>query len=486
MDKSDKQMSFLFEEGGIADDGMDRDPVSGNEVPPGSMAEEVRDDIPAQLSEGEYVVPADVVRYFGVKFFEDLRSQAKQGLGDMEANGRIGGEPVPPGGPMQGEGELSPEEMAALQEVMGVAVGGYIPNQPTQSTMYDPYMQQQAMYAAPVARGNVGFAEGGDTTEADLTAPTYTAPDLASQFPLGFSFTDKAVSDETPIEETTFETVTLYGPNGEIVTVTLPTDQARYDQLLAEGYSTEPTTAMQQEREGRDMSDEEAVAPGDWAKELNIENVTGWASEQLGLSKGEKFLGAMGLAGKGAVGLSQATSVAQTRGLAQVAAAQGNTALANQLNAMADETVQNSNILGFLDNMGWLTGNAYAKSATTAGVDLSGGKPSTTPSVVDRGSKAPSAAQVQAEKAMGLDPFGGAGRDVSTSSGVSAAQAAEAAAAGVAAGVSPAAAAEAAAAGATSIGTGMASTAAEVGKGEDYSGPFNKGGFVSRRNKKKK
>ena len=37
-----EQMSFLFEEGGIADDGMDRDPVSGNEVPSGSMAEEVR------------------------------------------------------------------------------------------------------------------------------------------------------------------------------------------------------------------------------------------------------------------------------------------------------------------------------------------------------------------------------------------------------------------------------------------------------------
>ncbi len=59
----DDQMEMAFmQEGGIADDGMDVDPVSGNEVPPGSLAEEVRDDIPAQLSEGEYVVPADVVR----------------------------------------------------------------------------------------------------------------------------------------------------------------------------------------------------------------------------------------------------------------------------------------------------------------------------------------------------------------------------------------------------------------------------------------
>ena len=72
------------------------DPVSGNDVPPGSLPEEVRDDIDARLSEGEYVVPADVVRYFGVKFFEDLRSQAKMGLQQMDADGRIGGDPIPP------------------------------------------------------------------------------------------------------------------------------------------------------------------------------------------------------------------------------------------------------------------------------------------------------------------------------------------------------------------------------------------------------
>jgi len=71
------------------------DPVSGNDVPPGSLPEEVRDDIDAKLSEGEYVVPADVVRYFGVKLFEDLRTEAKMGLSSMESDGRIGGEPVP-------------------------------------------------------------------------------------------------------------------------------------------------------------------------------------------------------------------------------------------------------------------------------------------------------------------------------------------------------------------------------------------------------
>lgn len=90
MKEDQTQMAFAL--GGSVEE---VDPVSGNEVPTGSLPEEVRDDIDAKLSEGEYVVPADVVRYYGVKFFEDLRSQAKMGFEDMAANGRIGGEPVP-------------------------------------------------------------------------------------------------------------------------------------------------------------------------------------------------------------------------------------------------------------------------------------------------------------------------------------------------------------------------------------------------------
>jgi len=88
----EEQTQMAFALGGSVEE---VDPVSGNEVPPGSLPEEVRDDIDANLSEGEYVVPADVVRYYGVKFFEDLRTQAKMGFEDMEANGRIGGQPVP-------------------------------------------------------------------------------------------------------------------------------------------------------------------------------------------------------------------------------------------------------------------------------------------------------------------------------------------------------------------------------------------------------
>ena len=84
-----KQME-LFEDGGLKQEGGMVDEVSGNDVPPGSTREEVRDDIPAQLSEGEFVFPADVVRYIGLEKLMRLRQEAKQGLKAMEAMGQMG------------------------------------------------------------------------------------------------------------------------------------------------------------------------------------------------------------------------------------------------------------------------------------------------------------------------------------------------------------------------------------------------------------
>ena len=117
------------------------DPVSGNEVPPGALPSEVRDDIPARLSEGEYVVPADVLQYYGIKFFEDLRGKAKMELSGMEQNGRMGGEPV---------GEAPMESMEELpfgaEELQSYEDGQEAPAQ--------------------------GFVEGGPVTEAASMFPT--------------------------------------------------------------------------------------------------------------------------------------------------------------------------------------------------------------------------------------------------------------------------------------------------------------------------
>ena len=88
----EEQMAMNF--GDVPDNTIGQDPVSGNDIPLGATAENVRDDIPSNLSEGEIVVPADVVNFHGVKLFEDLRAEAKMGYAQMAQDGRIGGQPM--------------------------------------------------------------------------------------------------------------------------------------------------------------------------------------------------------------------------------------------------------------------------------------------------------------------------------------------------------------------------------------------------------
>ena len=84
------QTVSAFADGGLLDEGGSVDPVSGNDVPVGSTQKEVRDDIPAQLSEGEFVFPADVVRYIGLENLMQLRQKAKEGLQQMDDMGQMG------------------------------------------------------------------------------------------------------------------------------------------------------------------------------------------------------------------------------------------------------------------------------------------------------------------------------------------------------------------------------------------------------------
>lgn len=143
----DKQME-LFEEGGLMDEGGTVDPVSGNEVPVGSTQEEVRDDIPAQLSEGEFVLPADVVRYHGLDKIMALRDEAKAGLARMEAMGQMGNseEAVIPDGIPFDIDDLDMEDEEEQGE-LNFAVGGNV-----SGTAFTP-LPATATAAAPVAAG---------------------------------------------------------------------------------------------------------------------------------------------------------------------------------------------------------------------------------------------------------------------------------------------------------------------------------------------
>lgn len=80
----------VLAEGGMMDDAGTIEPTSGNEVPVGSLQEEVKDDVPAMLSEGEFVLPADVVRFIGLERLMKLRDAAKEGLSRMDEMGQMG------------------------------------------------------------------------------------------------------------------------------------------------------------------------------------------------------------------------------------------------------------------------------------------------------------------------------------------------------------------------------------------------------------
>jgi len=152
----EKQME-LFEDGGLRDEGGMVDEESGNDVPVGSTRKEVRDDIPAMLSEGEFVFPADVVRYIGLENLMRIRQDAKQGLKQMDAMGQMG----------NGDEAVLPDDMPfgvmdliivdGEEEPQEKAQGGVIhANQGTFVTpMFDPSNQDVREYKN--AEGNSLF-----------------------------------------------------------------------------------------------------------------------------------------------------------------------------------------------------------------------------------------------------------------------------------------------------------------------------------------
>ena len=78
------ELGELKRKGGLKDQGETVDMQSQNQVPVGSLKKEVRDDVPINISEGEFVLPADVVRYHGLEKLMNLRQDAKSGLKLMD------------------------------------------------------------------------------------------------------------------------------------------------------------------------------------------------------------------------------------------------------------------------------------------------------------------------------------------------------------------------------------------------------------------
>ena len=191
----DEQMDAVFKSRRT-----DIDPVSGNEVPPGSLPEEVRDDIPAMLSEGEYVVPADVLRFYGVKFFEDLRAQAKIGLAEMEANGRIGGEPIEE---ETGDVGISDEDLLDIlykelqeEQTVGAAKGGVMGFE-AGGLNYPAYIKQpditQFGMAGPDFQGGLEYRTYVNDAGLEITIPFFDGQPMG-MIPPGYTLKSDAAT----------------------------------------------------------------------------------------------------------------------------------------------------------------------------------------------------------------------------------------------------------------------------------------------------
>ena len=119
-DAIQKDTTMKFSKGGMmADDALGYDEESGNPIPLGSSDAEVRDDIDAKLSTGEFVLPADVVRYHGLKNILDMIDEAKYGLMCMHKDGylKVSGEE-----PEEKEGE---QEESEDEDDSGVEVASF-------------------------------------------------------------------------------------------------------------------------------------------------------------------------------------------------------------------------------------------------------------------------------------------------------------------------------------------------------------------------
>jgi len=294
------EMDKMFEEGGLSTDGMEVDPVSGNDIPVGSNAEDVRDDVDAKLSTGEYVVPADVVKYIGVAQLEKIVDKAKAGLEDMAEGGRIGGDPVEEdmeemeeeytlggdlasldgyatGGLVEGmdvDGIIDRVKAAASKDAsvtnMLKAKGIFIQEPQPQGTA-----QQQAMAtgavptqaAPPAVQGQAmpaAFAEGGMVYgEGDYTPANYASSYNPYAHGMGFS-TETDVTGQAP--------GTPYKPTAEAEVA--PTCPEGYT-WNAETKVCMPVTAPVQQKRDRDSSPAPAAPKGDpnaWMKKYDYEN----------------------------------------------------------------------------------------------------------------------------------------------------------------------------------------------------------------------
>jgi hypothetical protein len=307
------------------------------------------------LSEGEYVIPADVVRYFGVNFFEQLREKAKQGLDTMQADGRTG------------EPEIHPDDM---QSITQMAQGGVVdPNnlegiidRVLETVKTNPNLQNVFQ------KKGIMMAEGGlvdPPTQGSFNPSDWTA--------VGTGGPPKTAGgyDYREYVGPTGQSQMILFVNG-VPATTIPSGFVLAGQQQA---SQESRSTRDRDRQTGMVPRGESTGPGDGMLagfgnplgELDFqspEDVMTWAEDRLKtnsasgtLARGAMAAGPAGLLGLGAMKGMEARRIAEVRAAALAAKNEGNLELADSLRKSAQDAQDNFGIAGKAIPEEWMDGD---------------------------------------------------------------------------------------------------------------------------------
>jgi hypothetical protein len=143
------------------------DPISGNAIPPGATAKGVRDDVPARLSEGEWVLPQRIVELWGKDNIKRAQQEGESFLNQMASNPSNAVDAVNTTDSKYAEGGyVTPDVLKPSNQYKQTTVSQYV-NPDTGKTMLVTFFDGQPLFNIPE-----GFVEG---TVPDAT-PTPTTP----------------------------------------------------------------------------------------------------------------------------------------------------------------------------------------------------------------------------------------------------------------------------------------------------------------------
>ena len=205
----------LFNEGGLKDEGGSVDPESGNDVPIGSTKKEVRDDIPAMLSEGEFVFPADVVRYVGLENLMRIRQDAKMGLKKMEAMGQMG----------NSEEATIPDDMPFNMADLIILSGEQEDDEPKEMAQGGVVHANQGTFMPSTGIGGYqqSVFQNQPQTNASFVPPSSVAPPPPAQSPAGGYMPKFMTNNTTPFDDGSLAPKTTTGTTGTTSTTTANT-----------------------------------------------------------------------------------------------------------------------------------------------------------------------------------------------------------------------------------------------------------------------